>query len=144
MITTRSSFMSARNLDFEELNLTKVGIGRSLISPPMKMKLQYTPKFALGLLLLGCLAGWSVRADAPAAWGANCAACHGKDGKGNTMMGRKLSIKDLTSASFTDAQATDAIKNGVSEGGTQKMKAFGDKLSDADIAALVAYVRTLK
>jgi mono/diheme cytochrome c family protein len=110
----------------------------------MKMKLKYTSKIALGLLLLGCLAGWSARADAPAAWGANCAACHGKDGKGNTMMGRKLSIKDLTSASFTDAQATDAIKNGVTEGGAQKMKAFGDKLSDADIAALVAYIHTLK
>ena len=114
----------------------------------MKMKLRHSSNLTLGLLLLGCLAGWSARADAPAAWGANCAACHGKDGKGNTMMGRKLSIKDLTSpavqSSFTDAQATDAIKNGVSDGGTQKMKAFGDKLSDADVAALVAYVRTLK
>jgi mono/diheme cytochrome c family protein len=109
----------------------------------MKMK----TKFSVGALLLSCLLGWSARADAPATWAANCAACHGKDGKGQTMMGRKLAIKDLTDAavqaSFTDAQAATAIKEGVTVSGTQKMKAF-DKLSDADIKALVAYVRTLK
>lgn len=105
-------------------------------------------KLSVGALLVSCLLGWSARADAPATWAANCAACHGKDGKGQTMMGRKLAIKDLTDASvqasFTDAQAAAAIKDGITEGGTQKMKAFGDKLSDADIKALVAYVRTLK
>jgi mono/diheme cytochrome c family protein len=110
----------------------------------MKMK----TKFSVVVLLLSCLVGWSARADATATWAANCAACHGKDGKGQTMMGRKLTIKDLTDpavqASFTDAQAATAIKEGVTVGGTQKMKAFGDKLSDADITALVAHVRSLK
>ncbi len=94
------------------------------------------------------MAGWSARADVTATWGTNCASCHGKDGKGGTMMGRKLGIKDLSDpkvqAAFTDADATKAIKEGVTENGTEKMKAFGGKLSDADIAALVAYVRTLK
>jgi cytochrome c oxidase cbb3-type subunit 3 len=89
-----------------------------------------------------------VRADVNATWAANCAACHGKDGKGSTMMGRKLGIKDLTDAkvqaSFTDAEAAKAIKEGVTENGTEKMKAFGDKLSDDDIKALVAHVRSLK
>jgi mono/diheme cytochrome c family protein len=112
------------------------------------MKMKFSPKLAAGALLLGCLAGLSARADATATWTTNCAACHGKDGKGQTMMGRKLSIKDLTDAtvqgSFTDAQATAAIHDGVTVDGTQKMKAFGDKLSDADIKALVAYVRSLK
>ena len=83
-----------------------------------------------------------------ATWAANCAACHGKDGKGSTMMGRKLGIKDLTDAkvqaSFTDADAAKAIKDGVTENGTEKMKAFGGKLSDDDIKALVAHVRSLK
>jgi cytochrome c6 len=114
----------------------------------MKKITKYTPKLALGALLVSSLAGWSARADAPATWSANCAACHGKDGKGATMMGRRLSIKDLTDAtvqsSFTDAQATTAIHDGVTVDGTQKMKAFGGKLSDADIKALVAYIRSLK
>ena len=114
----------------------------------MKTKLKHTPKIAIGALLLVSLTGWSARADAPPTWGANCASCHGKDGKGQTMMGRKLSIKDLTDpkvqAGFTDAQATAAIRDGVTDSGTEKMKAFGSKLSDAQIAALVAYIRTLK
>jgi len=112
------------------------------------MKTKISSKLAIVALLLGCLVGWSARADAPAAWGTSCGSCHGKDGKGNTMMGRKLSIKDLTDpkvqASFTDADATKAIKEGISDNGTQQMKAFGDKLSDADVKALVAYVRSLK
>ncbi|MCE0497291.1 MAG: cytochrome c [Methylacidiphilales bacterium] len=114
----------------------------------MKLKSKLSSKIVVVALLVGCLVGWSARADAPAAWATNCAACHGKDGKGSTMMGRRLSIKDLTDpkvqASFTDADAANDIKNGITEGGTTKMKAFGDKLSDDDIKALVAYVRTLK
>jgi mono/diheme cytochrome c family protein len=115
----------------------------------MKMKTEFLSKTAIGALLLGCMAGWSARAgDVSATWAANCAACHGKDGKGSTMMGRKLSIKDLTDASvqasFTDAQAATAIKEGITVNGDEKMKAFGDKLSDDDIKALVAQVRSFK
>jgi len=97
-------------------------------------------------LLLSCLAGWSAHAgDVNTTWATNCAACHGKDGKGSTMMGRKLGIKDLTDAkvqsSFTDADATKTIKEGDD---TKKMKGFADKLSDDDVKALVAHVRSLK
>jgi mono/diheme cytochrome c family protein len=87
-------------------------------------------------------------ADAKALWDANCVQCHGKDGKADTKMGKALSAKDLTDpavqSAFTDAKATDSIKNGVKENGKTTMKAFGGKLSDDDIKALVAYVRTLK
>lgn len=99
-------------------------------------------KRKIGLLLATILssAGIAAAADASATWAANCASCHGKDGSGNTMMGKKLGVKDYTKdQSFSDADATNAIKNG-----KEKMKGFGSKLSDADIKALVAYVRTLK
>jgi mono/diheme cytochrome c family protein len=91
----------------------------------------------------------SVRAaDAAALWTANCAQCHGPDGKANTKMGKTLSAKDLTDpkvqAEFTDAKATQSIKEGVKQNGKTTMKAFGGKLSDDDIKTLVAYVRTLK
>ena len=82
----------------------------------------------------------SFAADAAATWSQNCASCHGKDGSGNTMMGKKLGVKDYTKEqSFSDAEATNVIKNGKG-----KMKAYKDKLSDADVKALVAYVRSLK
>ncbi len=91
----------------------------------------------------------SVRAaDAKALWDANCAQCHGKAGNADTKMGKTLNAKDLTDpkvqAAFTDAKATQSIKEGVKENGKTTMKAFGGKLSDDDIKALVAYVRTLK
>ena len=79
-------------------------------------------------------------ADAAANWSKHCASCHGKDGSGATTMGKKLAVKDYTKEQgFSDADATKAIKSG-----SGKMKGFGDKLSDADVKALVAYVRGLK
>jgi|ERR1043165_5632072 mono/diheme cytochrome c family protein len=87
-------------------------------------------------------------ADAKANWEANCVQCHGKTGAADTKMGKQLNAKDLTDpkvqAAFTDAKATESIKNGVKDGGKTTMKAFGGKLTDDEIKALVAYVRTLK
>jgi cytochrome c6 len=81
-------------------------------------------------------------------WMNNCMQCHGPDGSANTSMGKALNAKDLTSAqiqsSFNDAQAAAAIKDGVNKDGMTKMIAFGGKLTDDEIKALVAYVRTLK
>ena len=87
-------------------------------------------------------------ADAKALWDANCAQCHGKSGNADTKMGKTLNAKDLTDSkvqeAFSDAKAAESIKNGVKENGKTTMKAFGGKLSEDDIKALVAYVRTLK
>lgn len=87
-------------------------------------------------------------ADAGANWNSNCMQCHGKTGKADTKMGMKVGAKDLTDpkvqASFTDEQAAKSIKEGMKENGKTVMKAFGDKLSDAEIKALVVYVRSLK
>src|SRR5215471_10752203 len=87
-------------------------------------------------------------ADPKTNWANNCAQCHGPNGKGDTKMGKMLGAMDLTDAkkqaSFTDAQAIAAIKDGIKQNGKTTMKAFGGKLSDDEIKALVAYVRTLK
>jgi mono/diheme cytochrome c family protein len=87
-------------------------------------------------------------ADVRTNWDNNCAQCHGKDGRADTKMGKQLSAKDLTDpkvqAAFTDAKATQSIKEGVKQGGKTTMKAFGGKLTDEEIKALVAYTRTLK
>ena len=113
------------------------------------MKTKALVKIMATTVLLGGALCWSAAAgDATGLWNANCAACHGKDGKGQTMMGHKLQIKDLTDAkvqaALTDEQATKDIKDGVTENGQTRMKAFGGKLSDDDIKALVAHVRSFK
>jgi mono/diheme cytochrome c family protein len=101
---------------------------------------------AIALFAVTVNAAWA--ADPRANWDMHCAQCHGKDGRADTKMGKQVGAKDLTDpkvqASFTNAQATAAIKDGVKTGGRQTMKPFGGKLSDADIKALVDYTRTLK
>lgn len=113
------------------------------------MNMKSPVKITVTAFLLGGAMCWSAAAaDATQLWDMNCAACHGKDGKGQTMMGRKLEIKDLTDAkvqaALTDEQATKDIKDGVTENGQAKMKAFGGKLNDDQIKDLVAHVRSLK
>jgi mono/diheme cytochrome c family protein len=113
------------------------------------MKTKALLKTTAMALVFGGAICWSATAgDIAGTWNLNCAACHGKDGKGQTMMGRKLGIKDLTDAkvqaSFTDDQAAKAIKEGVTDNGQTKMKAFAGKLSDDDVTALVAHIRSFK
>ena len=92
------------------------------------------------LAFLIASSGAAFGADTGALWAQNCASCHGKDGSGSTAMGKKLGVKDYTKEQgFSDAEATNVIKNGKG-----KMKAYKGKLSDADVKALVAYVRGLK
>lgn len=94
------------------------------------------------------LAAAAYAADAAANWGQECAKCHGDDGKGQTKMGKRLKLRDLTDASvqasFTDEEAFKAMKEGVKDAaGKTTMKAI-EGLSDDDMKALVAYVRALK
>ena len=86
-------------------------------------------------------------ADAPETW-SNCSSCHGKDGAGHTKAAKRLGVKDLSDAAyqktFTDDQAFKNLKEGEKDAdGKVKMNPMGDKLSDDEIRALVAYVRTL-
>jgi len=103
-------------------------------------------KFLTIIFAGAALTGYA--ADAATNWTDSCAKCHGAEGKGDTKMGKKLSIADLTDAKvqakFTDEQAFKAMKEGLKdEGGKTTMKAV-EGLTDDDLKALVAYVRTLK
>ena len=101
------------------------------------------------ITVLGFAAAMSASAaDAKENWDKSCAKCHGPDGKGQTKMGQKLGIKDYTDAkvqeALKDEQAIKAIKEGLKDKeGTTLMKPT-EGLSDADIKALVAYVRGFK
>lgn len=110
------------------------------------MKITVRTALLIAPLIFCASAGYA--ADAAANWSQHCASCHGKDGSGSTMMGKKLGVKDYrdakVQAEFTDAKAVEIIKEGTKENGKEKMKAFKDKLSDDDIKALVAYVRSFK
>ena len=99
--------------------------------------------------VFGLTAALSASADdAKDLWTSNCAKCHGADGKGQTKIGQKLGIRDFTDAKvqadFKDDAAIKALREGLkSDDGKTLMKPF-DALSDDQIKALVAYVRSLK
>jgi cytochrome c553 len=103
------------------------------------------------LLVLSFIAAGAISAsaaDAKENWEKVCGKCHGPDGKGDTKMGQKLAIKDLTDAKLQadlkDDQAFKSIKEGIKDSeGKIKMKP-AENISDDEIKALVQYVRTLK
>jgi cytochrome c553 len=112
----------------------------------MSMKI-HRPVFA-ALVAGAFLSAVGFAADAASTWSDRCAKCHGPDGKGDTKMGKKLSIADLTDpavqAKFTDEDAVKAMKEGIKDkSGKTTMKPI-EGLSDEDAKALVPFVRGLK
>src|SRR5215831_10472619 len=79
-------------------------------------------------------------AEGDAVFKARCTACHGSDGKGKSAIGTPdfTSAKTLSALSNTDI--VDTITNG--RKGTI-MPACKGKLSDEEIAAVAAYLRSL-
>ncbi|MCF7733022.1 MAG: cytochrome c [Akkermansiaceae bacterium] len=101
-----------------------------------KMCLLVATAFAAATLNAGA-------ADGAALYTKKCVACHGKDGKGTTSMGKKLKVKDMTVTKPSEAAIIKAIKEGVTEGGKLTMKPVKG-LSDDDAKAIAAYVKGLK
>lgn len=87
-------------------------------------------------------------ADAKANYESNCAKCHGADGKGQTKMGQKLGVKDYTDAKvqadLKDDAAIKAIKEGLKDADGKTLMKPVEGMSDDDVKALVAYMRTFK
>ena len=63
----------------------------------------------------------------------NCAHCHGPDARGDEG-------PDLHGVTKSDARIASTIKNGIKG----EMPKFGAKLTDTDVQALIAFVRSLK
>jgi len=88
-------------------------------------------------------------AGAPEIFAQKCAGCHGKDGKGQTTMGKKLSLKDLTDAKVQaaakDADWEKAITDGAKDAaGKTVMQPNKGKISPEDIKGLVKVCRDFK
>ncbi len=76
-----------------------------------------------------------------------CVSCHGADGKGQTKLGKLHKVRDYTTkevkASLKDDTMFKAIKEGIKEGDKMAMPTYADKLTDDQIKALAAYMKTL-
>jgi mono/diheme cytochrome c family protein len=83
-------------------------------------------------------------ANAPAArklYLKNCARCHGADGKSDTETGKLNDAPDLTETYVKNKSRKHAAN--VIANGADGMPAFGKKLTKAEIASLVGYIRVL-
>ena len=106
-------------------------------------------KILLVMLAISATALLSASAgDAKETYDKSCAKCHGKEGKGDTKMGQKSGCKDYSDAKVQDAMTDDAaikaIKEGVKDKDGKVVMNPSEDLSDADIKAIVAYIRTFK
>ncbi len=71
-----------------------------------------------------------------------CQLCHGRDGKGKTVKGRKYKAPNFTGSRWqkhtTDDEIVEAITDGVKK---SKMPSFKDKLTPEEIKSMVPYLR---
>jgi cytochrome c6 len=79
-------------------------------------------------------------------WKAECASCHGPDGRSDTRAGKRVRAPDMTTPEFhaalPEGRAFKSLKEGiVDEKGSRRKKAFGEELSDEQIQGLVEYLR---
>lgn len=78
-----------------------------------------------------------------------CAACHGKDGKGQGPAAKAMKIKtaDWTDKAAMEIVKDDFLKEIIGKGGkavskSKRMPAYSKKLKPADIQDLIAYIRS--
>lgn len=100
---------------------------------------------AVALINAGLLQPVAARADGAAVFKSNCAACHGNEGQGTRGLAPALKGDKFVLGKKDDVLTI--VRNG--RNGDQKkykdlplaMPAWSGKLSDAEIAAVVDYVR---
>lgn len=101
-----------------------------------------------GVLALGLLvsAGSAFAEDAAKLYATKCAMCHGKKGEGNPVMAKAkkmdiglFAVNDEATLAKTDEELIKATVDGV----LPAMPAYKGKIADADVAALVVYMRSL-
>ena len=97
---------------------------------------------SLVLAVMGVLAAPAKAQDAgEKVYKAKCASCHGADGVGATPAGKATKARDFCSDEVkkeTDEEWTTIIVKG-----KNKMPAYDKKITEDEIKAVVAYMRTL-
>ena len=109
----------------------------------------------LGMLLAILLMSENAIAEGDSEAGAKffksikCAACHGKDGKGQGPAAKAMKIKtaDWTDKAAMEIVKDDFLKEIIGKGGkavskSKRMPAYSKKLKPADIQDLIAYIRS--
>jgi mono/diheme cytochrome c family protein len=90
----------------------------------------------------GAMAADAKGPDGKALFTAKCASCHGKDGKGSAGMAKMFKL-ELAALNLADAKEKDEDLAKIVKAGKGKMPKFEGKLKDDEVAAILAYARSL-
>ena len=106
--------------------------------------LKHVIQAATAVMVLSLASRTSSAQNAGAAntYKANCVACHGPDGLGNTPVGKAMGVKPYNAPDIvkqSNADLTSVIKNG-----KNNMPAFNGKITDAQIKDLLVYIHTFQ
>jgi cytochrome c6 len=107
--------------------------------PPLTEVLALAAGFLIVVMLAVNPAAGEDSAAGAAVYKSKCVTCHGPDG-GGTAVGKSLKVADLRSAavqSISDAELTQVISDG-----KNNMPGFKGTITDDEIHAVLAHVRT--
>lgn len=113
----------------------------------MKM-IMHTKILIIAALFAGIAAGNVAAADGKALYDSKCKKCHGEDGKGQTVMGKKVGCQDYTDAkvqeAVSDENALKAIKEGFKNKDGKEVMKPTEGITDEEAKAIIAYMRSFK
>jgi cytochrome c6 len=73
---------------------------------------------------------------------AHCSSCHAASGAGDTMLGKNLKLRPLTSPEVLSQSDEELVS--ITSKGKNRMPAYGRRLSQQQIEAVVKHIRSLK
>jgi mono/diheme cytochrome c family protein len=100
-------------------------------------------KKLISMLAVGALLTAAIPASGQSAdlYKAKCQVCHGAEGRGDTVAGKKLGAKDFHSPDV--AKTSDHELFEITKKGKEKMPGYDKKLTDDQIKDLIKYIRAL-
>jgi cbb3-type cytochrome c oxidase subunit III len=99
---------------------------------------------AVALPLAGCGDLFPRRSEGEKLYRQHCGDCHGLDGRGNTVLEMGQPYADLTDDQWKNGGDDSSVAKSIREGSFGLMPGFGEKLSEPQIQALVAYLKVLR